>query len=463
MSESLLWKLQGNAYEQFGPTAWTKGLVPSSITSNPLIAKQYAELCIAYLQDQKIDPKEPVYLVDLGAGSGRFGYLFLRTFLQLAPKYRYCYIMTDMVAGNLDFLQMHPALKEFECVDFAFYQHAQRAGGLTLLKSGEVVEKSKNPMILLANYYFDTIPQDLFRIHEGRLEEGRISLHTKEEHAEWEADDPRWIPFLDCRYEYVPFNPSHYPKEVVEVLQYYTHLPDCSFLFPTGGIQSLDFFARLSSGKFLLIAGDQGVSSEAQIIRWGEPALTKHSTFSIAVNYHSLAKYFQKRGGMGLLTSFPDPVFANIVAAWGEAELPETQKVFFKTLDPFEPKDYFLLVSEAEKEEKLSLDHLFLLLKLGDFDPVNMHFFYPRILAQIAEASPQQKEQWKGAIEQVWERVYIVSPEEGAFVLNLGVLLFHMEYYPEALLFFQRSLEITGVKQQTLENIAACLNKMRKH
>lgn len=449
MSESLLWTLQAKAYGQLGPEAWTKGLVPSYITSNPMIAWQYARLCCAYLRHFE----EPVNILDIGAGAGRFGYLFLKAFLSMAPRCRFRFIMADAVQENLEFLQNHPALKKFDMIDFALYEHGQ--------KEDDLIQKiKKGPLILLANYFFDTIEQDLFRIKKGRLEEGRISLHTSVEHPEWPADDPRWIPFLECRYDYVSFDPSRYPREVVEVLQGYTHLPDCTFLFPTGAVQTLEFFAKISNGKFLLLAGDQGLSTEAQIVRSGEPTLTKHSTFSIDVNYHGLAKYIEKRGGMALLTGFPDPVFANIAAVWGESELSEVEEEFNATLNRFEPKDYFLLVSELEG--KLSLNALFLLLKLGDFDPANMLYFFPRILDQIKEASPQQREQWKGAVERVWEHLYIINKEEGEFVMNLGVLLYQMEFYEEALLFFQRSLEITGERKQTLKNIELIKRKICK-
>jgi Tetratricopeptide repeat len=451
-SSSLLWTLQDSAYTHLGPSAWSEGLVPSYITSNPFIAKKYAALAAAYIRDNQIDPSEPIYLFDLGGGSGRFAYLFLKAFQ--GANFRY--VMTDIVESTLTFWQNQASLKPFENLDFALYRHDQKGGGIKL-KSGRVITKTKNPVILIANYYFDTIPQDLFRVHEGRLEEGRISLSVPEG-VEWERSDPRCIPHLECHFDYVPFNEGDYAKEVVSVLKSYRK--DATFLLPTGGFESLQFFKQLA-GKFLLLAGDQGVSSEEQVVQWGEPKITKHTTFSIAVNYHGLATYFRQNGGLAFLSTFPDPVFANIAAAWGAKDLPELKRVFESDFDPFDPKDYFLLVSEADKQKELSLDYLFLLLKLGDWDPINLHHFFPHILAKIPGASEQQKRDWTMAVDKVFEQVYVISKEEGDFIMNLGVLLYEMGEYQKALEYFHRSLEITGEKRQTLINIAACQKHLR--
>lgn len=457
MSESLLWDLQNKAYSQRGETAWTEGLVPSYITSNPFIAKRYAELAIAYIRDNIIDPAEPVYIFDLGAGSGRFAFLFLKAFKRLLPEeLKFKYILTDIAEPTLAFWQTQSAFQSDQ-VDFAFFHHAQE-GNLQLVKSGEVIEKSRNPVILIANYFFDTVPQDLFRIRNGELEEGRITLSgTGDE--EWELSDPRFIPSLECRYDYVPFEAERYSQEVVNILRGYQKLENAAFLFPSGGVAALQFFERISS-NLLLLAGDQGVCTEAQILTSGEPELTKHTTFSIAVNYHALAAYFRQKGGVAFLTSFPDPVFANIAAALGTQELPELRRVFENQFDAFEPKDYFLLVSEAEKQSYLSLDYLLLLMKLGDFDPVNLNHFFHQILPQMGKATTQQKADWERVFDAVFDRLYITNPEEGNFVMNLGVLFYEMGNYGKALQLFQRSVQIMGEKPQVRANIAASLLKL---
>jgi tetratricopeptide (TPR) repeat protein len=59
-------------------------------------------------------------------------------------------------------------------------------------------------------------------------------------------------------------------------------------------------------------------------------------------------------------------------------------------------------------------------------------------------------------IHHVWEHFYPVSLEEGAFIMNLGVLLFEMHHYREALLFFERSLQVGKENALVYQNMAAC-------
>src|SRR5260370_7832056 len=89
LSQSLLWKLQRNFYEQQGIHAWSRGQnsVPHYITCNPFIARAYSKVVFAFLRDCQnpatplSDGNHPFYILDLPSRSCRFPYLFLTTFL----------------------------------------------------------------------------------------------------------------------------------------------------------------------------------------------------------------------------------------------------------------------------------------------------------------------------------------------------------------------------------------------
>ena len=83
LSRSLLWRLQRNYFEHYGIEAWRSGAVPHHITSSPFIADAYARMVLGFLRDLSVDHSQPVYIVELGSGSGRFSYLFLKKFLSL--------------------------------------------------------------------------------------------------------------------------------------------------------------------------------------------------------------------------------------------------------------------------------------------------------------------------------------------------------------------------------------------
>lgn len=479
LSKSLLWTLQKNAYTQFGPLAWSQKGVPFYVTSNPYTALQYAKMTISYLKDcfKQMDTSAPIYIFDLGAGTGRFGYLFLKSFLDLLPTYKLehlkiRYIMTDIVEENITFLKQHPLLQPFleaDILDFSIYHHADTGNSVHLIQSGLTLSQEDfvNPLILIANYFFDTIPQDLFKIQDGKLQEGKISitLDSLPELSSLSKTSPEVIPHMHCSYSYASIkDPKHYYSDplLANLLNTYAkQFNNITFLFPVGAFQSLNHFSELSKGRFFLLAGDQGICTEAQIAEAEEPKISLHGTFSIPVNYHALAHYFKVQHGVALLTSDPDPNYVVIAAALGNNinPLTTTQTAFQSLFNAFGPCDYWKFVNGAIQWENPPLEHILLILKLGNWDPLTFYDFFDKIRKSIPKASEELKIQLQDAIEYVWEHFYPISPDEGLFLLNLGVLLFEMGNTQAALTYFLRARELTGDQPQIIQNIAACLKK----
>lgn len=487
-SESILWKLQNEAYCQFGPEAWSQKGVPFYLTSNPYTAKQYASVVLGYIRDclksdspTPFDLAHPIYIFDLGAGTGRFGFLFLKELMEVLDKLWHSqihirYVMTDIVYSNIAFCQQHPYLQKYiqrGVLDFAYYFHGMTEDQpIKLIHSQDVLTTSTmhNPLILIANYFFDTIPQDLFRIKEGKLEEGLISIsvkHSKETEGLTSAD-PTLIQYLECHYDYIPASVQKYysdPRLNKLLEEYLSQFDNIPFLFPIGSFQSLHYFSALSRHRLLLLAGDQGVSTEAQVREWGEPKVARHGSFSIAVSYHALSLYFKQSKGVGLLTEFSDPLFVVMtgILGGGAGRYPETCLAFQDHLNRFEPQDYWNIVSAIEDRlDSFPLGYLLKLIRLGNWDPINFNAFFDAIRKKIPEASESLKKELEIVIPRVWEHFFPVSANESGFVLNLGVLLYELKNYSEALLFFQRSLALSGEKASTLMNMAACHLALRE-
>jgi len=79
------WRLQRDFYAQRGLKAWNEDLVPSYITNNPFIAEIFAGIVAAFVQDcmssvqpgyQSLSAENPLRILELGAGTGKFSYLF---------------------------------------------------------------------------------------------------------------------------------------------------------------------------------------------------------------------------------------------------------------------------------------------------------------------------------------------------------------------------------------------------
>jgi hypothetical protein len=473
-SESILWKLQKTAYAEFGITAWSEKGVPFYLTSHALTAHKYASLAIAYIQDclsenakTPIDLAQKLYFFDLGAGSGRFAFLFLKQFfaglnLLGLEKLKICYVMTDIVKTNIDFWRSHPLLQEWiqaGQLDFAFFEHNQK-NSLELLVSNTKLIECNNPAILIANYFFDTVPQDYFRCEEGRLYEGLLTLKVPASRVKGDPKviDPAWIPSLTCYYTYEHKNAScYYPNTLCNsILEEYCKAFNASFLFPSGSIEAIDYFSKLTNQRLLLLGCDQGFSSPEQIKGYEEPHLAKHGSFSMSVSYHALGRYFTLLGGTAFLTQQSDTRFAVITAVLGgnKNSFKLTHYSFVNNMEAFEPFDYWK-ISDL-KEHKISFETLMSLLKLGYWDPPTFNEFYLNLTEQIPNLTKPQSDELAKSIDLVWENFYPVGPLEGDFVMNLGVLLFLMNRFKDALKYFQRAQKISGGNELLARNIAAC-------
>jgi hypothetical protein len=340
LSISMLWALQNSAYCKYGPHAKTHKGTPFYAPSYPITVVQDCHivanfLCECYDPDSQIplDLSQPIYILDLAPGTGRFGFLFMKMLLDelRAPGYRdiqFCYVMTDISKKSLQTLMNHPYLQPYVklgLIDFAHYNYAkQKDKPITLLKSKKVLSKEylRNPLVVIGNYFFESIPQDLFRVKKGKLQEGRVSIavHGKEGLTKLE-EGRNIVPFIRCKYSYAPIeNPNNYyaNPELDSFLKAYSQqFNNFPFLFPIKAFQVIEYFANLSQGRMLFLAGNQDVCSGNQTAEWEDTKTSKKGDFTLAVNYHAIAKYFLTKKGMGLLNGFYNPQFAVIVGILG--------------------------------------------------------------------------------------------------------------------------------------------------
>jgi hypothetical protein len=282
-----------------------------------------------------------------------------------------------------------------------------------------------------------------------------------------QPNNPNIIPQMSCSYSYVPVeNPEKFysGRDENNILHSYANQFDNStFLFPIGAFQSLQYFSELSGGRLCLLAGDQGVCTSDQVTKWGEPKISRHGSFSIAVSYHAIAHFFRNKKGVALLTSFPDPQFVVMTGILGGEclQFRETAAAFSTHFDWFEPCDYWRIVNAVEKNSPHpSLELMMLLLKLGNWDPMLCHEVFTQIRGQLATASEETKRLLKNMLQKVWENFYPVAKEDGNFAVNLGVLCYDITAYNEARFYFQQAMTLMGEQPQIMQNIRACEEKI---
>jgi tetratricopeptide (TPR) repeat protein len=315
LSKTLLWKMQEDYYKNAGIAAWECD-VPFFVTSSVYIADAYAEMILGFVRDYRehLDFSEPIYIVEMATGTGRFSHMLLQELLRKQSYFeslrdlQFRYVMTDFTDSNPTFWQNHDKLRPFiekGVLDFAVFNPLQDQV-LNLRVSGKTVDSGavRNPMIAIANYFFDTISQDFFRVESKRLMEGLVTLERNLVGPDEQRIDPDSPPHISqvtqrVRYRELP-NDHYYPDARLNaVLNHYRHnIRNGSIIFPLGAFNVIRNLEKLSNNQLVLISSDKAFTSRDQMACFYEHNFAAHNgAFSYMVNYDALAQYFKNEGG----------------------------------------------------------------------------------------------------------------------------------------------------------------------
>ncbi len=477
LSQSMIWQVQRGFFEQQGVEAWRQAIVPQYVTSNPFIANAYVQMVLGYLRDLRarsappgdpgLDPREPLYLLELGAGSGRFGFHFLTRFFDLLPRsmarnQTVTYLMTDLSERMVAHWAEHPAFKPWVQrgqLDFARFDPLVDQT-LTLRHSGTVVSARtvRNPLVAIANYFFDGIPQDLFFLHAGQIDECLASVNATE--PDPDLSSPTALERLDVTFHRRPVSGAAYrDAELQEILDgYRQRLRDSHLLFPVGAIQTLRHLLHLSGGRMLVLSADKGYHRESELDQRGEPEIVRHGSISMSVNYHAMGEYVRRQGGEVLNSSHRHlglDVVALLVGGPAGGYV-DTALAFDEWVEHRGPDDFFLLNQALRRQvSDLTLQQILAFLRLSGWDGRVFLRCQPTLLERVDSASESWRREVLHATERVWESYFPIGEQED-LAFQIGALLYRMDAFRDALRYFARSRDSHGSDAGTLYNQAAC-------
>jgi hypothetical protein len=505
LSASVLWRLQRSFYEQRGIAAWSAGSVPSYVTCNPFIARAYARVILGFVRDcaarsgarpTRAPRTGPVHVVELGAGSGRFAFLLLRQLRALAralgpawgggdrPAFRY--VMTDVADSNVRAWGDNPALRPFVAeglLDFARFD-AERDREVALLHAGTVLAPGAvaGPIVAIANYVFDTLSHDAWRVEGGALQAGLGTLVARQAGAP-DLADPGLIDRLALRLAYVPAAEAPYGDPSLDriLAGYRSRLGDTTFLLPVGALRCLRTLADLlgedgedgedGAARLLLLSADKGYCREEELLNRGDPTMALHGSCSFSVNYHAIGAYVRGRGGLALEAPAWDGTLAVAAYVLGardegapgapDAGAPEgfaeTALAFGEAVAGFGPFHFYALAqSLAETSPFPTLAQVLALLRLSGWDPAVAMRYAPVLRAEAPAASPGEKRELVRALDRVWANHYPIG-EDDDLPFELGTVVQALQRPAEAIAWYERSLGLFGDHQATHTNIGMCL------
>ncbi|MBI1281282.1 MAG: hypothetical protein GC179_24355 [Anaerolineaceae bacterium] len=467
-SQSLIWKLQRQYYIDQGVDAWSKLYIPFGITTNPVIAMAYSRVIYGYIRDwlAQIDISEPVYIVEIGAGSGRLGYNILN---QLEEFYSssavkhvpYQYVLTDLAKKNVEFWKTHPQLEpyvEAGKVDFARFDLANDTE-LTLEHSGKKLVSGtlKNPVIVIANYTWDTLPADLFYVEDGQLFEVQTSLVT--EQPETNLSDPELIKRIDVVYDRFPTTTDFYHDPQMRALleMYRQQLQDSMLIFPYNALQCIHRLQQLSNNRMMLLTADKGDHRIEDLVSSDIPQMALHDNgFSIQFNYHAITKFFEHQHGTVLTTTHSFNSINILVCLLGDSEFAETRHSYHDYIERINPADFYTVLMEFPNQSAMTLENLLAYVRLKSYDSHAFIVVYNKLLTLIAEQyTVANAYNLQLVLRGVWDNYYHLG-EQYNLPVKIATILQKVKDYKSALGFYMYAIQLYGTSTHIRMSMVIC-------
>ncbi len=474
-AKSLIWQLNRDYYQNAGINAWSEGVVPHQMTSNAKVGLTYAELIFAFLKDVavKYGIEEKVYILELGAGHGRLAFHILKQLDKLIQSFEtqlpaYCYVLSDIVESNLSFFQNHPQLQSYlkdGKLDVAYFD-AIGSNNLVLRKANFTIEtNSLNvPIAAIANYFFDSIPNDLYYIKDGVMSMCSVSIDSRERPENEYTIDMMKDMKLIYHYDEV-MTPPYQPSEYNEILEKYRTLTKHTYLFyPNNSFQCIDNIKALSSEGLLLLSMDKGVHDAQGLDQKPKPDIISHGSFSLWVNFHALDSYCKKLGGQSHFSSFSNfhlEIGCMLFLSNGDS-YSNTESAYTRVVDEFGPDDFNTIKRMVYANvASMSLKELIAVFRLSAYDSTIFTNLFPKVRHLSQQITHKERDRLVQTIDRVWDMYFHIN-ESFDLAYESGGLLYDLGHYTKALLKFQQSLVLSGDKADVYYNIALCHYQLRQ-
>lgn len=472
-SESIIWSLNINYYQQKGIGAWSEGEVPHYITSNSTVGKTYSELIFALLCDLadmgKVDKN--VYILELGAGHGRLCFHILyhlnkriKGHHKLLPEYTY--ILTDIVEENLTFFKNHTQFQKYfknKTLDVAYYD-GRYTDNIHLHFADKFIEKDSQdqPMVVIANYFFDSIPFELVRIKEGELANSFVTVKSTVKDL-----NPENIPLNEIELQYqfetidkTDFEDTYY-NDIID--EYVVAIANTYLPFPKGSLDCIKRLHGLSKCGMMLLTMDKGFQHLSLLNNRPLPEWITHGSFSFSVNYHAFIRFCELSGGKAMFSNFSNfhLEVGCLLFMENNSSFSNVHEAFRLHVDDFGPDDFYNIINYGcENAQTLKVEEIIVLLRMSSFDSTVFENLIGSIKKSKDVISMVERERLKQTFEKVLEVLFNIGELDIAF--EMGGLLYDFGFFNEAIVFFEHSALYFGHSEDSYYNIALSYFQLNK-
>ncbi len=474
-SKSLVWELNKDFYHQNGISAWSNSIVPHQITNSSLAASTYAELIYAFLEDveSNLGSDKIIYILELGAGSGRLCYNILKQLDQLmidsdGCSTKYCYVLSDIVEDNLAFYSNHPKLQEYfkrGVLDISYFD-AEKSQELLLRKSNSKIAHSdlEQPILSIANYFLDSIPNELYYFENGNVFSCSVSIDSLIDPLGKTADE--LINDMELEFYNSAVKENQYENAIFnKILSQYTQACSATYiLFPKLAMECMSNISSLSKMGLVLLTMDKGYKEIEELATRKKPDIVKHGSFSLWVNFHALSQFCILSGGMSMFDSCTN--FSIDFGCLSLIKQPFKYQLFKaayrKHSSQFNLDDHNSMKTLVYNNlASVDLSDLLGLIRLNSYDSSIFINLLPSIKLLSKNISIKQRTRLMQTIIAVWNKYYSIK-EDYDLSYELGGLMYDLGCYTEALGYFKYSSAMFGNKVDVDYNQILCYYQLRE-
>lgn len=458
-SHSKLWDIQRNYFDSKGLDAW-KGEVPFYVSSNCFIANVYANLAFRLIQQAQLaSPNQSLnfQLIELGAGTGKFSFYFLKSFLSLLKtselSVNFGYTLTDFsekiissIQDNYSFVELKKQLASNQTIECAVwdFERAQKS----------IVKPGHTP-IIIANYVFDCIKQDKFNIDNNLLHEVQVALTNR--YLKFDPNAPKTLKDIEFKESNVAVDPNTYyedPKLNAVLKNYLASMKSgTEFCLPVG---AFNFISLLDDTQpYYLLIGDKGLSRTEDFEATQRRELMSYDgCYSFLLNFHALKQYFEQLGGAYIGTDY---VYAFGVHLYGNALAKNTvesvKNDFNEIATRFGPKEYLSICQEFQGScYRFKLESIVDFIKLSNYDPDAYGIVHDRLIELLPLVNDYNKPNLLLTIDKVENNIYVLGTAFDTYNL-LGIFHQLLGDLDKAEKLFNNSIRILGPSGPTHHNL----------
>ena len=134
----------------------------------------------------------------------------------------------------------------------------------------------------------------------------------------------------------------------------------------------------------------------------------------------------------------------------------ETHFAKARFIDRYGPDDFFSIKKHVDQSlSVLTIQQVLAYLHLSHYDASLFLHMAERLYEQLEDVDDSLRQTIHDEVLQVWARYYYIGEEEDV-AFEIGMILYELEYFGEALVFFQQSIKTHDVDNATLFNMAVC-------